>query len=247
MAYRLRAPLIAAALVLGGASRAAAAPAPPAPPDPSVDLVDEPPPQAPRDLWYGAAARVRWVSVPRWLLNEFTKNNVPLSSWSAGVEMFRRKGNFDFALSFNYVNLSPADGNWLGTSSDPATAVNFVHFDHFGMYAFDASFIWHTFVNRWFGLRYGAGFGLGIVTGHIVRTVLSDGQCNAQNAGNTSVCKPAPNEVAFNSGSVPPAVPILNVDLGVDFRIPRVQGLEIRLDGGFYDTFFLGGGVGYTF
>jgi len=247
MSYRLRALSIAAALILSGATRAAAAPAPAAPPDPSVDLVDEPPPSAPRDLWYGAAARVRWVSVPHWLLDEFTKNNVPLSSWSAGVELFRRKGNFDFALSFNYVNLSPPDGNWLGSSSDPASAVNFVHFDHFGMYAFDASFIWHTFITRWFGLRYGAGFGLGILTGHIVRTVLNDGQCNAQNAGNTSVCKPTANETAFNSGSVPSALPILNVDLGVDFRIPRVKGLEIRLDGGFYDTFFLGGGVGYAF
>ncbi|HXU64473.1 MAG TPA: hypothetical protein VN962_22395, partial [Polyangia bacterium] len=65
--------------------------------------------------------------------------------------------------------------------------------------------------------------------------------------GDTSVCKPTANETAFQSGSVPPAVPILNVDLGVDFRIPRVKGLEFRLDGGFYDTFFLGGGVGYAF
>ncbi|HXU60929.1 MAG TPA: hypothetical protein VN962_04465 [Polyangia bacterium] len=247
MSYRLRAHLIAAALVLGSAARVAAVPPPPAPPDPDVDLVDEQPPAASHDLWYGAAARLRWVSVPRWLLNEFTKNNVPLSSWSTGVELFRRKGNFDFAVAFNYVNLSPADGNWLGSSSDPTSTVNFVHFDHFGMYAFDASFIWHTFFNSWFGLRYGAGFGLGILTGHIQRTVLADNQCNAQNAGDTSVCKPTANETAFQSGSVPPAVPILNVDLGVDFRIPRVKGLEIRLDGGFYDTFFLGGGVGYAF
>jgi hypothetical protein len=244
MSYRLRAHVIAAALVLGSAARAAAAPPVPPPPDPAADLTEAPPPAAPRDLWYGAAARLRWVSVPRWLLDEFTKTNVPLSSWSTGVELFRRKGNFDFALSFNYVNLSPPDGNWLGTSSDPAVAVNYVHFDHFAMYAFDASFIWHTYVNRWFGLRYGAGFGLGILTGHIVRTMLSDGQCNAQNA---STCRPTANETAFNSGSVPPAVPILNVDLGVDFRIPKAKGLEIRLDGGFYDTFFLGGAVAYAF
>ncbi len=187
------------------------------------------------------------MSVPGWLLNTFTKNNVPLSSWSTGVELFRRSGNFDFALSFNYANLSPHDGNWLGSSADPATEVNFVHFDHFALFAFDASFIWHTYFGKWFGLRYGAGFGFGIVGGHVDRTMLNGGQCNAQNVSDTSTCKPIAGEMAFTSESVPAAVPILNVDLGVDFRIPQVKGLEVRLDGGFYDTFFLGGGVGYVF
>ncbi len=247
MAYRLRAHLIAAALVLGSLARAAVAAPLPGPPPAEPDA-DEQAPARPRDLSYGAAARLRWVSVPAWLLNEFSKNNVPLSSWSTGVELFRRKGNFDFAVSFNYVNLSPPDGNWLGTSSDPLTQVNFVHFDHFAMYAFDAAFIWHLMFTRWFGLRYGAGFGLGILGGHVDRLYANNGQCTAQNAGDTSVCRPDPNnpQVA-TTGSVPGAVPILNVDLGVDFRIPQVKGLEIRLDGGFYDTFFLGGGVGYAF
>lgn len=249
MAYPLRALLFAAALVFGSFTRAAAAPMPAPPPDESeTDLGDEPAPAAPRDLWYGAAARLRWVSVPGWLLNTFTKNNVPLSSWGTGLELFRRKGNFEFAVAFNYVNLSPPDGNWLGSSSDPATQVNLVHFDHFAMVAVDASFIWHTLLTSWFGLRYGAGFGLGILSGHLVRTYANNGQCTAQNAGDTSVCKPDPANIQQPpSTSVPGAVPILNVDVGVEFRIPRARGLEIRLDGGFYDTFFLGGGVGYAF
>lgn len=248
MACPLRALLIAGALVFGSFTQAAAAPLPPAPPDePEVELGDEPPPAPPPDLWYGAAARLRWVSVPRWLLDTFTKNNVPLSSWATGLELFRRKGNFEFAVAFNYVNLSPPDGNWLGSSSDPATQVNFVHFDHFGMFAFDAAFIWHTYLNDWFGLRYGAGFGLGVLSGRVVRTTAGNGQCTAQNAGDTSVCAPGPNDQPFTSDSVPGAVPILNVDLGMDFRIPRAKGLEVRLDGGFYDTFFLGGAVGYAF
>lgn len=238
--------VLAAPLVLGALSRvalAATAPPPAAAADVEADADDEAP-APPRDVWYGAAARLRWVSVPGWLLDTFTKNNKPLSSWSTGVELFRRSGNLDFALSFNYVNLSPPDGNWLGSSSNPTTDVNFVHFDHFAMYAFDASFIWHTYFGRWFGLRYGAGFGFGIVGGHIDRTVINGGECNAQNV---AVCQPTMGETAKPSGSVPGAVPILNVDLGVDFRIPQVKGLEIRLDGGFYDTFFLGGGLAYAY
>jgi hypothetical protein len=46
---------------------------------------------------------------------------------------------------------------------------------------------------------------------------------------------------------VPPAVPIFNVQLGVDFRVPKLRGWEARLEGGFYDAFYLGGGIGYTF
>ena len=43
------------------------------------------------------------------------------------------------------------------------------------MYGFDASFLWHTYFNEWFGLRYGAGFGIGILSGHIVRTYAHNG------------------------------------------------------------------------
>lgn len=248
MASRPSARLFATALVvpllLGGvAHAAAAAPTAPAAADPEAEVSEEAPAPA-RDVSYGAAARLRWVSVPSWLLGLFTKNNVPLSSWGTGLELFRRTGNFDFALSFNYVDLSPPDGNWLGSSADPATEVNFVHFDRFAMYAFDASFYWHTFFTPWFGLRYGAGFGFGIVAGHIDRTVINGGECNAQNI---TTCRATMGEMPMVSGSVPPAVPILNVDVGVEFRIPQVKGLEFRLDGGFYDTFFLGGGVGYAF
>ena len=122
-----------------------------------------------------------YLQVPqeRWMLNAFTKNNVPLSSWGTGIELFRRHGNFDFAVAFNYQNMSPPDGNWLGSNADPMTEVNFVHFDHFAMWGFDASFRWYTMFNDWLGLHYGAGFGLGVLSGHIYRSYARNGQCTA--------------------------------------------------------------------
>jgi hypothetical protein len=230
--------------------RAAPGATPAATPAPEPDLGEEEGPTIPRDLAYGAAARLRWVSVPAWLLNAFTKNNVPLSSWGTGLELFRRHGNFDFAIAFNYQNMSPPDGNWLGATADPMSEVNFVHFDNFAMWGFDASFRWHTSFNDWLGIHYGAGFGLGVLSGHIWRSYARNGQCTAANVSDTSVCKPDPtdpNQQPFISPSVPAAIPIFNVNLGVDFRIPRTKGLEIRLEGGFYDAFFLGGAVGYAF
>jgi hypothetical protein len=261
MAHRLRAPLIAAGLLVALARPAAAenAPAPTddeatgapgaateTPVKPKVDLGEELPVVRPADLSYGVAARLVWVSVPSWLLNQFTKHNVPLSSWGTGLQVFRRKGNFDIALAFNYQNMSPADGNWLGTSADPTKDVSFLHFSNFALYGFDASFIWHAFFTDWFGMHYGAGVGIGILGGHIQRTLNLSG-CTAANAGDTTQCKPGPNSSTIPLADVPAAVPILNAVLGVDFKVPTLRGWEARLEGGFYDAFFLGGGVGYTF
>ncbi|HEX3903499.1 MAG TPA: hypothetical protein VH853_11665 [Polyangia bacterium] len=259
MAHRLRAPLIVFGVLVALARPAAADKAPAAaPPDdestgaaqptakPPVDLGEELPTTRPADLAYGVAAQLRWVSVPSWLLNAFTKKNVPLSSWGTGVSVFRRKGNFDIAISFNYQNMSPPDGNWLGSSNDPTKDVSFLQFRSFALYGFDFSFLWHNYFTNWFGISYGAGVGIGILSGYIERTRNLTG-CTAANAGDPSMCMPGANSVTAHLADVPPAVPIFNVQLGLDFRVPTIRGWEARIEGGFYDAFFLGGGVGYTF
>lgn len=259
MAYRLRAPLIVFALLVALARPSVAAPATAddettgaagaaaeAPKAPPVDLGEELPVQRPADLSYGVAARLVWVSVPSFLLNIFTKKNVPLSSWGTGIQLFRRKGNFDIALSFNYQNMSPDPGNWLGSSNNAATDTSFLVFQNFAMYGIDASFIWHAFFTDWFGMHYGAGVGIGILGGNIQRTKNLNGNCTEANAGDPTMCTPGPMPPA-PLADVPPVVPILNAVLGVDFRVPTLRGWEARIEGGFYDAFFLGGGVGYTF
>src|SRR5215831_4198618 len=61
---------------------------------PVVGTAADEAPGRPADLSYGVAGRLRWVTVPRFLLNLFTKQNVPLSSWATALEVFRRKGDF---------------------------------------------------------------------------------------------------------------------------------------------------------
>jgi hypothetical protein len=227
---------------------------------PAAELAEDAGPTRPSDLSYGVAARLRWVTVPGWLLNLFTKKNVPLSSWGTGIELFRRKANFDFVLSFGYQNMSPSDGNWLGSGHNATTDTNFVQFKNLALYSVDAAFIWHTTFTDWVGMHYGAGFGLGIVGGAVVRTIDNDGMCTDANTGDLTQCHPANvtctssscNEAQLQtanhpSSQLPPALPIINVVLGLDFRLPKVRGWEARLEGGFFDAFYLGGGVGYTF
>lgn len=264
---------------------AAAVPAPvpaapqPAPTDASSALnrptltaaeVTDAPTRAP-DVSYGVAARLRWVSVPKWMLDFFTKRNMPLSSYSTAIEVMRRKGEFDIIASFGYMGLAPSDGNWLGKGHDPAIDTDYVQFKNFAMWTADVSFVWHSYLNDWFGLHYGAGLGLGVLTGQMLRT--SNAGCNEANAGDPTQCHPlgvtcGPNGCSeqdlqgtmnnvgmddpanprrFADSNVPPVLPIVNVLAGIDFRLPHVRGWEAKLEGGFYNAFFLGGAVGYTF
>ncbi|HXI57670.1 MAG TPA: hypothetical protein VNO55_16510 [Polyangia bacterium] len=230
--------------------------------------------QRPSDLSYGAAMRFRWVTVPAFMLNVFTKKNVPLGftafpgAWA--VEAFRRKGNFDVALALGYQSMSPPDGNWLGTGKDPALDTDFVQFRGLGFISVDVSFIWHTMFTDWIGMHYGAGIGVGFRHGKILRT--SDSGCTDTNLGDLTKCHPSGvictsdscneaqlvaqqgkgNDIPgdphrFSDPDVPPAIPIINAVVGVDFRVPSLRGWEAKIEGGFYDAFFLGGGIAYTF
>jgi hypothetical protein len=238
---------------------------------PAASIEDYGVPARPADLSYGVATRLRWVTIPKWLLNLFTKQNVPLSSWGTGIEFFRRRGNFDFAVSLTYMNLSPHDGNWLGDGRDATVDTDFVQFRGLAMYGADASFIWHTDFTDWFGIHYGAGIGVGVLGGDVLRTSNDNTLCNEANAGDLSQCHPkgvtctgsSCNEQQLNAlgpgqddpmdphrfhePGVPSVLPIVNVVFGLDFRLPQVRGWEAKLEGGFYNAFFLGGAVGYSF
>ncbi len=224
---------------------------------------------------YGVGARMRWITIPGWFLNMFTKANKPLSSYGFGGEFFRRKVDRDdpmrtWEISFGlgYQKMGPPDGNWLGNGKDAREDTDWVQFRNFGLVTFDAAFIARQYFNNVFGIHYGAGLGLGVVTGEILRTS-SDG-CTDDNLGNTKQCKPrvcsdaAHCEAAlaktegpanddpsdphrFVEDSVPGAIPVLNLVFGLDFKVPQAPGLEFRLEGGFFDAFFMGGTVAYAF
>jgi hypothetical protein len=222
---------------------------------------------------FGLAARARWITLPNWFLGMFTKANRALSSYGVGLEGFRRKRDaenpnrfWEISLGLGYQNMSPPDGNWLGKGHDASIDTDWVQFKNFGFWTFDLSFIQRQYFNDIFGIHYGAGLGLAIVQGDILRT--SSAGCTDQNLGTCrpnvctgGVCTEAELQASANSNqqdtpatphrfresSVPGAIPILNLMFGVDFRVPQAPGLEFRIDAGFFDALFLGGGVAYVF
>jgi len=270
-----RHPFVAAGLLFGllVASPASAQPAlqPPAPgdePAASAPAVNAKVQVGPHDVVYGAGARLRWVTVPHWMLDLFTKQNQSLSSYGFAGEFFRRKGDMDIMVGVSYQKMGPPDGNWLGKGHDAAVDTDLVQFRNFGFVGLDATFIWRSVISEYVAFRYGAGLGVAIMTGQMLRT--SDAFCTEQNAGSTSACRPnycppagctEAQHVAhqggvdngptdphrFKDSNVPGAIPILNLVTGVDFHIPQAKGLELRVEGGFYDAFFLGMAAGYLF
>jgi hypothetical protein len=234
---------------------------------------------APRnDAKYGLAFRLRWVSVPSWFLGLFTDKNVPLSTYSYALEGYRRKVDRDdphrtweLAVAIGFQNMSPSDGYWLGKGKDPAQDADLVQARDFSLITMDAAFVSRQYFSPYFGIHYGAGLGLAVVRGKILRTsatydpatkqytVVSpttgapicdvNAKCSeAALAGTQGSNDTGPSGAhRFQETSIPGAIPIINLLFGLDFPIPDAKGLEFRLEGGFYDAFFLGGTAGYVF
>jgi hypothetical protein len=223
---------------------------------------------------FGLAVRARWISVPSWFLNLFTQKNVPLSTYGYALEGFRRKHDKDdhnhtweFAVAIGYQNMSPSDGYWLGKGKDITQDTDLVQFRNFSLITMDAAFISRQYFNPYFGIHYGAGLGLAVVRGQVLRTSATcnkaSGQCqviipNVCGGANppcteAQLSKTVPpdqgpgNPARFQETSVPGAIPIINILVGLDFPVPDAKGLEFRVEGGFYDAFFIGGSAGYVF
>lgn len=227
------------------------------------------PESSPYAQQFGMSVRGRYVTVPSWFLDLFTKENVPLHTAGFLVEAFRRKDNFDIALGLGYQNMSPPDGNWLGRGKDPAQDTDYVQVKNMSLISLDVSFVWNAWINEYLGVYYGAGLGLGIVTGKVLRT--SAAGCTSENVGDETQCKPLvcngetcteaelagseggrdggpSNPHRFKESSVPGALPIVNVLGGFNLRLPEVPGLEFRLlEAGFHNAFFVGSSVAYLF
>jgi hypothetical protein len=266
----------AGAASVGGST---ATPAPPGPSTPSsgsgaepagvtagVPMVDAAS-QSATAARYGLGARLRLTSIPKWMLGLFLTESVPLTSYTAGVEFFRRSGSFDLVLGIAYQPLSPSDGNWLGKSNPAATDTDYVQFRGLAAWSFDAAFIMHTEFNEYVGMHYGGGIGIGITAGQVLRTSNGSPGCVTR-PGDVTVCHPvlcatgpctegqlqgsqggtdSPGTPSrFSEGRVPTVYPIVNIITGLDVRLPNVPGFAVKFDlGYFFPYFFFGLSTAY--
>jgi hypothetical protein len=234
---------------------------------------------------YGLAFRARFVSVPSWLLQAFAPDNKRLRSYAVGLEGFWRKRDredrsrtWEIVVAVGYQGMSPPDGYWLGRSKDRLQDTDFVQAKGLSLITMDAAYVLRQYFSPYFGIHYGAGLGLGVVRGKLMRTSatcpagqpchVEISQTNATSGQPDVHCGHAGEAPCtetdlshserspdtgptgahrFQETAVPSAIPIVNLLFGLDFPVPDAKGLEFRIEGGFYDAFFVGAGAGYLF
>lgn len=207
---------------------------------------------------WGVGARLRYVFVPKAMLNLFLQHSTRMDSVGFGAEVVGRKGDSDIVFGLEYDGASPENGLYQDKGDDPGLCTldagkcpDYYRFDGLGMIGVDASFIWHANLSSKVQLRYGGGLGIGIVTGAMYKTKMrcQPGTTNSSlddpNAcGDPTV--PA-NQVSpeEKSSDVPPVVPIINALIGARFLIS--DNLAVNVEGGFRDLFYLGMGADWIF
>ncbi len=128
----------------------------------------------PKTPYFGVGPRLRWIMVPSWFVGMFgvdmkSNSHLLINNIAAGAEFTYRKDGFDVTASVWYVGL-----NWNGYVSfkgndEDANSWEVVENNLRGL-MITVDFIWSTSLTDWFAITYGAGLGLGIPFGDIIRT-----------------------------------------------------------------------------
>jgi hypothetical protein len=190
----------------------------------------------------GVGLRLRNVRMPRSVLELFVDHAPGGSSeLGFGVEVFRRKGDFEFSFGLEYEKIFVEKGVWVEKGKEPPeNEVDYVEFDDFAWITAEVTFLNHTRFGRYFALRYGGGAGIGLLLGDVRRT---DYRCDTSSVEDCFPYNGAEND--RNPYDLPPVFPVLIGVLGGQFR--PTEKLVINIEAGIRTLPFFGTTVGYYF
>ncbi len=217
--------------------------------EPKIGSIDEPEePVGEEPVRWGIAARSYFVFVPEALFNLFVDHSTPMQSVSFAGSVIRRKGNFDIQLTLEYGRFAPDDGLWQEKDEDPSMVGMYPDYNRFGdlgMISVDASFIWHVNLTDFMQFRYGAGIGVGVKLGDATETdTMCDSTTTVDDLDDPNRCTEIPT--SRETIDIPPVLPVINLLLGLRFKL--VDELSLNIETGFrFPAFFVGGSVGYFF
>jgi hypothetical protein len=201
----------------------------------------------PEKVYYGVGLRLRYVFVPKALIELFIgEASSGVAQPGFGLEFVRRKGNFSMHIGIEHESISPDNGWWLEKGDRPGVPgehPDFVEFDGLRWTTLDAEFVFLKELAKGFDLRYGAGFGLGIVHGEARQT---DSTCPANVTDIQSQCMTDPAAAQVDDpADLPPVFPVVNILVGAQYR--PMEKLVINLQGGMRSVFYFGLGTSYYF
>lgn len=197
---------------------------------------------------WGVGIRLRYVTVPKFLLEQFWEEVTSSSSNPGfGFDVIRKRGDFEFSFGMEFEFLDGKEGFWLEKGDDAVSngqTPDFVTFDGFAWLTLDASFVFHKPLHKMFALRYGGGFGLGVIFGDVLQT---DAVCTGRNINDPGVCMRDPNAVQVNEPNpdIPPVFPVINLLVGGQFR--PADKIAINFEIGTRTAFYAGLGASYMF
>ncbi len=192
----------------------------------------------------GVGLRLRSVMVPRGLLELFVEEAPGGSSKVGfGLELVRRKGNFEVQFGLEYDTIEVATGNWLDKGdSSPQDEVDHVVFDGFGWVSAEVTFINHSPIIPQLAIRYGGGAGIAVIKGEVRRT---DYQCPGPDIQDDNCGEVFGAENQNEPYDIPPVMLIVNAIIGV--QIKPVDKVFINVEGGLRTIPFFGVTAGYYF
>lgn len=154
-----------------------------------------PPPEEATGAEFGVGIRLRNVRLPQGIFELFVDRAAGGSSQlGIGVDLVRRRENFELQIGFEYEKIGAPAGIWVekDVPVGPGNEVDFVEFNNFGWVSIEANFISHHNFTEQIALRYGGGAGIGILFGdvtHVDRTCTSSdiASCNVDTNGGVKV------------------------------------------------------------
>lgn len=230
----------------------------------AVAIADDKTPSPTTPVEYGVGIRLRAVRLPKPVL-ELLMDRAPggVSSYGVGVELARRRGDLEIQLAAEFEYLQPTEGVYIESNADVATgdeADYILSPEHnrqrkLGWFTIEFSFLNHAEITDYLAIRYGAGLGIGIVTGELGRYDIA---CNgATNSSPEPGCVP-PDPPFAGSGSyggsapgtivkydLPPVFPVVNAIVGVQIR--PFKKMTINVEGGIRTFPFFGASTSFFF
>jgi len=215
---------------------------------PGADDVTPPGPKPWPEVMHGVGASFMYNIVPHFFLSAFTEGaknkSYGLYQPAFGIHYVRRKKSMDMTVRVMFGFYHLEDGNWLGRGHD-WSETDYTEFHNMNFLWADVTWTWHTRLAKRFYLAYGAGIGLGWVTGTVYTTKSSG--CTKDNYGDARVCHPpqlinqctkdgcprdALKDLHEKEKSVPPVLPAITGLIGL--RYDFFRHLSGRLDTGIF-------------
>lgn len=263
--------LSGSAFAEGGSATSGAAPSSPA--QPAQQPPAEPAPAATGTadhvktaVEYGVDLRIRSVHLPTTMLEWFLTRGNGAGNLGLGIDFVRRRGNNELQLGVEYERINLGEGVIIGPGMQvPADFADYVLGpdsapEKFGWFTVEFTFLHHTPLTKYLALRYGAGLGIGVITGGIYRWDV-DCATTSTNASPEPGCVPG-DQIPGGTGrtasdetgasqtapvkyDLPPVFPVVNLIGGVQIK-PAAKAV-INVEFGFRTLPFFGMSAGYFF